>query len=140
MKRFLLFVASILASCTVANAQEQRDIDEFQAYWNKFRDAVIARDSVAIAQMTLFPFTRKADDAMVTCVTSAEFLPIANRIFDDFIFDREFSGTYRDHLAHHPVITQSDFLGGQLDRIRIGDLKFKKVDGKWFFYLAYANF
>jgi len=132
LKKILL----LLVGCLVFVAQVQADVlADAQTFWSEFRTAVIGNKHEKVASLTYFPFQTRGDfdDNPINKYDKAGFLTIYAQIFNEMSADATM--TVRKRIEQKIVITEKDFLTKEL--IRVENLIFKKVDGKWQFTFAY---
>jgi hypothetical protein len=155
MKPFLIFIPSVLF---VVSCQNQKDVDdsakesnrpntisstktdsidrEFVDFWEKFRTAVIALDTIQIIELTRFPFqTRGSFDSDPTIEYNRKKFV---RVFKAFLSQGNGEGgTELDVIKRTELPGKNDI---QDTYARIGDFAFRKSAKDWKFFFAYLNY
>jgi hypothetical protein len=142
MKKLIPLVAMVLV--LVTNAQAQRPVAEFEAFWNQFRAAVLRDDKSQIAALTSFPFTTRGPlDRDPTIKHSRTwFLKKIDGLLAQKHYryegDKLKPFTMRDLIEEKQTITEKDLNGGG-NRVWIEDFIFDKRRGRWSFTFAYTE-
>ena len=113
----------------------------FQQFWDNFREAVINNDTSKIIQLTRFPFETRGpqDSDPIIKYEKKKFLKVLEAYLKETTTWREdFSTiTSREEIKR---ILKPDKTYVQGDWARIGNLEFKKENGKWFLIFAYLGY
>jgi hypothetical protein len=135
MKHFLLIAAVFISTISFSQKRDK----SFDAYWPSFRKAVLALDVAALDSLTVYPVSvrgtmdsdpiRKIPKAKIIA-TLKKYLPIDGGVGD---------GTHQQQIESRTVIPLKDYEYSSPGNMRIGDMQFKKVKGKWKFYFMYLD-
>ena len=142
MKKLIISVAIIVVSLASANAQSR--VAEFQPFWDQFRAAVIANDNARIAALTSVPFTTRGpfDKDPTLKHSRAWFFKNIDRLLAQKHYryegDKLKPYTMREFIQEKQMITEKDF-NGDRTRVWIEDFIFDKRRGQWSFTFAYTE-
>ena len=122
----------LLFNCSQDSYSQQRD-KSFDAYWTKFRDAVINRNDSVLKSLTQFPLIVKG---------TMDFDPIKkfNKDKFTFIFDHYLKqGITKDDILETIAVPDKVYMGENQDVHRISDMVFKKINRQWKLSLIYIE-
>lgn len=107
-----------------------------QAFWTKFRAAVLTGDKDKVLSITQFPFKTRGDldDDPIRSHNKKSFLKNYDKIFSEHSYDA--SMTVKKVIEKKEKIIAKDFL--HENSIRIENLIFEKNKGQWYFTFAYV--
>ncbi len=135
MKRVLIIFTIFISSISLAQKRDK----SFDAYWPTFRKAVLALDVAALDSLTQYPVSvrgtldsdpvRKIPKSKIIA-TLKQYLPLDGGVGD---------GTHQQQIENRTVILLKDYEYSSPGNMRIGDMQFKKVKGKWKFYFMYLD-
>jgi hypothetical protein len=120
---FGVTLLQIAASQSVAGHRE-----DFDSFWHRFRAVALTKDWDALAAVTAFPLTTRGvlDRDPVYHVNRTEF----KKVFRTFLAEWAIPGG--NQLGFIRSITDvSQRKGTSTDTVRIGDMIFRRVKGKW---------
>lgn len=119
-------------------ASDSAAVGEFAVFWERFRMASLAGDSVALLAMTAMPFRIMGpmDDDPVVERDSAAFLAILPRLLDS---DPSLSAqpTTMRQLLNQAATPPQGAVDG--DEARVGNFVFTHRAGRWRFAVAYLS-
>lgn len=152
----VIFIAIAFSAAMVTNtgnmsphkaviADANHRCEGFVEFWYNLKPHIESRDYNAIADHTQFPFTVQgiADFIAHKKVYREEFSGVLNDILNDIqsdssdAFDSKVTTTYQILLKATPIKGQYSVCQGEY--ASIGDLEFKKIDGRWYLYAGYLS-
>ena len=127
----------LFIGCFILLAPVQADVPaDAQAFWAKFRTAILADNQDKVISITQFPFKTRGDldDDPIRSHNKDDFLKIYNKIFNEDSHDA--TTTVKKIIEKKEKLIAKDFL--LKNYIRIENLVFEKKKGKWYFTFAYV--
>jgi|WetSurMetagenome_2_1015567.scaffolds.fasta_scaffold01748_8 hypothetical protein len=125
-----------------APQSKDTEVQEFDIFWKKFRQAVIDNDTNKLKTYTIFPFKTRGlyDSDPVVKVHESNFI----EVFAAFLISQADSRNQKNQLEIIKEITKIETLQyGPYTIVnnwaRVGDLEFKKAGKQWKLYFAFYN-
>ncbi|MES2777300.1 MAG: hypothetical protein V4722_24190 [Bacteroidota bacterium] len=135
MKWMLLISAVFVASFSFGQKRDK----SFDAYWPAFRKAVLALDLAGLDSLTQYPVTSRGtmDSDPKKPIDRAHIIAALKKYFpvDGGVGD----GTHKQQIESRTSIPDKDYEYSSPGNMRVGDMQFKKVKGKWKFYFIYMD-
>ena len=144
MHRFGLktVLVSLIAVLSLACSGQVKSPD-VAAFWDNFRQAVIANDNKAVLEMVRFPFEVRGptDGEPVHHLDRQQFLNIYAKLLAQPVYLPE-SGkvvprTMRELIVARPDLDPSNLLTPAM--VRFYQFEFTMIDGRWLFTRAYLE-
>jgi hypothetical protein len=119
-----------------AKAGKNPTVKNFEAFWKPFRQALLASDMDALAEVTMFPLRALSDSDPTRNVERAEFPRLVRRLLAQDV------GHFKDHESHLRLVKRlpripPDFVQGPT--ARVGDLQFWFDPNGWRFESAWVS-
>jgi hypothetical protein len=130
-----LFVSPVWAQGT---SSEPSNREEFLAFWEGFKDAVLNNDMDTVIELTEFPFKTRGvlDDDPEIEYTPDQFKLAWDRLLTIDPKTAELPTSMREIVLSFDQWNDQEILAGS---VRIGDFLFHKTGGRWLFYFAYME-
>ena len=137
MKKLIIFPVLFTAIVSFAQVRDK----SFDAFWPKFRTAVLAYDIQTLDQLVLYPLTVKGtqdydpvkkinrNKIIATLKTYMAKYAIIETGFDD--------ETNLEQIKRKATLPASAYNHSSPNFMSVGDLEFKKIAGKWKLFTIY---
>ncbi|MEO7311773.1 MAG: hypothetical protein ABIX01_15320 [Chitinophagaceae bacterium] len=135
MKHPLLVTAITISTISIA---QKRDYN-FDAHWLSFSKAMLALELTGLYTLTAYPINARGpmDSDPINKIDSGhivaalkKFLPVDGGVGD---------GTHEQMIESRIIINNKDYEYNSPANMRVGDMQFRKIKGKWKFYFIYLN-
>lgn len=133
----LLIMLYLSAACQAAPLKHS----DFQLFWQEFREASLADDYATLASLTKFPLQVKglSDGQLAASYNANEFRKIFPQLLTQVVYQYQDGNltetTLKKIIRKKEKITASP----KETEIRVDQIKFKLIDGKWFLTRAYLG-
>ena len=135
MKPHLAIAVVFISTVSFAQKREKN----FDVYWPFFHKAVLAMDAAALDSLTVYPVNvggtmdrdpvRKIAKTKIIA-TIEKYLPVDGGVGD---------GTHQQQIENRTIIPLKNYEYTSPGNMRVGDMQFKKIKGKWKFYFMYLD-
>ncbi|HWV16529.1 MAG TPA: hypothetical protein VN030_13940 [Cellvibrio sp.] len=142
-KSKLIFCLTLLIMLPLSAASQSAPLkhSDFQLFWQEFREASLADDYATLASLTKFPLQVKglSDEPLAANYKANEFKKIFPQLLTQVVYQYQ-DGKLTETTLKEVIRKKEKIAASPKEtEIRVDQIKFKLIDGKWFLTRAYIG-